>query len=345
MAGDTLSVVSLLPLSGPEAAVARELLRGQKLALAQSGGHVGAYDVTMRALDTAPADADRPARAAAQAARLALADSQAIAVIGSLDFESAAVSVPLLNAAGLLHVSPTVGYPGFTESLHRGEPERWYPSGRRTFRPGGGDAEQAIVMVDAARAASGRRRPRIVIERESGREDRALAAAVAAEAARGRADIVEDPARADAVVYAGGDDVAAEEIAADLAREAPEALVVYGDDLTRAGLDARLSAAAARRAVFVSRAPRPDSTPALRRFRREYVERFGETPGHYAALGHAVMRSVLRGGIARAGARADERDRVAQAYLTAPPRLPAFSAFRMRGARRAYLALGAAGDR
>ena len=339
VAGDTLSVVSLLPLSGPEAPAARDLLRGQKLALAESGGRVGTYDVNMRVLDEAAPDDAGAARAAARATRLALADSQAIAVIGSLRFESAAVAVPLLNAAGLLHVSPTVGYRGFTEQVEHGEPERWYPSGRRTFHPGGSHAEQAAVTIEAVRAATGRRRPRIAIERESGSEDVDAALAIGADDHLGRVELVEDPRRADAVVYVGDDVVAAEGVGEDLAREAPRALVVYGDDLTRAGLEDRLSGAARRRALLVSRAPRPDSTSELRRFRREYVKRFGSVPGPYAALGHAVMRSVLLDGIARAGARADRRDRVAAAYMATPPELPAPSAFRLRGDRRAYLAL------
>ena len=338
--GNTLSVVSLLPLSGPEAPAARDLLRGEKLALAESGGRVGEYEVTMRALDDAPREGTGARRAAAQATRLALSDTQAIAVMGPLSFESAEVAVPLLNAAGLLQVSPTVGYRGFTERPAAGEPERWLPAGRPTFRPAGDEAAQAAVTIEAVRAASGRPRPRLTIESEAGSDDAALAEAIVTAASGRGAEVVEDFTRADAVVYVGSDAVAAEEIAGDLAREAPDALVVYGDDLTRAGLERRLRGPAARRAVFVSRAPRPRSTPRLRRFHRRYVERFGAPPGPYAALGHAAMRSVLDGGIARAGARAAERDRVAEVYLEAPPELPAASAFRMRGGRRSYLAHG-----
>jgi branched-chain amino acid transport system substrate-binding protein len=335
--GDTLTVVSLLPLSGPEAPVARDLLRGQKLALAECGGRFASRSVTMTAIDDSVGDGDRVGRAAARATRLALSDSQAIAVIGSLGFESAAVSVPLLNAAGLLHVSPTVGYGGFTERRAPAEPQRWYPSGQRTFHPGADDERQAAVTLDAIRAASGLRRPRILVEREAGPQDLALADAITGRAREESARVVDHRSRADAVVYVGDDPVAAQAVAEGLGREAPRALVVYGDDLTRVGFEDRLSPAAARRAVFVSRAPRPGSTPELRRFRREYVTRFGSDPGPYAALGHAAMWSVLRDGIARAGARAGERDRVAEAYLESAPELPASSAFRVRVGRRVYL--------
>lgn len=337
VSGDTLTVISLLPLSGLEAPVARELLRGEKLALAQSGGTFGSRQVTMTTLDEGGGNRRRAARDSVRAARLALSDSQAIAVIGSLRFESAATAVPLLNAAGLLHVSPTVSYSGFTEPRLPTEPERWYPSGRRTFHPAADDARQAAVTIDAIQAASGRARPRIVVEREAGPEDVSLADAIVDRAAAESIEVIQDPARADAVVYVGDDPVAARGVAESLASEAPRALVVYGDDITRTGLDRELRGRAARRAVFVSRAPRPGSTPALRRFRRDYVRRFGAAPGPYAALGHAVMESVLHDAIAVAGERAGERDRVTEAYRESSPALPAPSAFRVRGARWMYL--------
>ncbi|MDX6246752.1 MAG: tryptophan synthase beta chain, partial [Kribbellaceae bacterium] len=55
----------------------------------------------------------------------------------------------------------------------------WYPSGRRTFHPGAADATQAAATVDAIRAFTRRPRPRILIEREAGAHDLALAEAIA----------------------------------------------------------------------------------------------------------------------------------------------------------------------
>ncbi len=336
--GDTLTVVSLLPLSGPEAPVARDLLRGEKLALAEAGGRAGAYQVTLSALDEGGADPDSIRQDAAAGARLALSDSQAIAVIGSLRFESAAVTVPLLNSAGLLQVSPTVGYPGFVSPLSPGEPDRWYPSGRRSFAPAvADDVDQATTLVAAIRAASGVARPRIVVEREAGPEDVAFADAVADAARAQSARVVGEPRRADAVVYAGDDPVSAAAIAEDVTREAPDALLAFGDDLARTGLEQRLAPSAARRAVFVSRAPEPASTPALRAFETEYARRFGSAPGPYAVLGYATMRSLLRDGIAAAGAQASERGRLIQTYLASARSAPALSAYRLRGERRVYV--------
>lgn len=338
--GDTLTVTSLLPLSGPDAAVAREIVRGEKLALAQAGGRAGAFEINYDSVDEGGGDPEQTRHDAAAGARLVLSDSQTIAVVGTLGFDAASASVPLLNAAGLLHVSPTVGYPGFTTELAPAEPERWYPSGRRTFAPiGGSDFEQADVMLEAAARATGRRSPRVAVEREAGSEDIALAEAVQARARAGGATVVQDVTRADAVIYAGGDMVNAEGVIDAISREAPAALVLFGDDLARTTLSDRLKRRAAARAVFVSRAPRPGSTAGLARFEADFREQFGEAPGPYAAVGHAAMQSLLRDGIARAGARANERGRVIDAYLAAPRRVPRWSAYRFAGQRRVYLAL------
>lgn len=344
--GDTLTITSLLPLSGSDAAAARQMVRGEKLALAQAGGRAGAFAVNYDSVDQGGAEPGQERADAAAATRVVLSDSQTIAVIGSLDFAAASASVPLLNAAGLLHVSPTVGYPGFTAELLPAEPERWYPSGRRTFVPlGGSDIEQAQVMLDAAALATGRDRPRIAIEREADPEDVALAEAVAARAREGAATLVGDASRADAVIYAGGDMDNAEGVADAIRREAPGAEVVFGDDLARTRLAGRLPARAAARAVFVSRAPRPGSTPRLRRFEAEFREFYGRDPEPYAAVGHAAMQSVLRDGIARAGAEANDRGRVIEAYMEAPKPPASWSAYRLERGERSYLPLHSAGAR
>ena len=81
----------------------------------------------------------------------------------------------------------------------------------------------------------------------------------------------------------------------------------------------RLSAAARRRAVLVSSAPAPGSTPALRRFEARFREHFGRAPGPYAAVGYEAMRSVLAA-IAAAGPQAGRRQAIIDAYFGAGER-------------------------
>ena len=91
------------------------------------------------------------------------------------------------------------------------------------------------------------------------------------------------------------------------------------DALTRAGIDGRLSREARRRAVLVSSAPEPGSTPALREFEARFRETYDRAPGPYAAVGYESMRGVLAA-IGRAGERAGSRQAVLEAYLDGTPR-------------------------
>ena len=44
--GNQLTVYSSLPLQGPSAAVSAQTVNGEKLALAQAGGHVGPFKIS-----------------------------------------------------------------------------------------------------------------------------------------------------------------------------------------------------------------------------------------------------------------------------------------------------------
>ena len=342
--GATLTVYSSLP--APSRGAARDIVDGEKLALAQAQGRAATYKVNYSSLDEGAGDPAGAGGRVAGVARQELLDTQTIAVIGSLDSEAAMSSIPLLNAGGILHVSPGAGYAGFTERVAPGEPERWFPAGRTTFaRIVGDDRAQAGAMVAAAGAR------RVVIEAEATETARALAGELRRAAAAAGVRIVEDTARAGAVLYAGEDAETAAGVADGIAREAPRARVVLPDAVTRAGVEQRLEPLAARRAVLVSTAPEPGSTPALRRFEATFRRRFGRAPGPYAAVGHAAMHSVLDA-IARAGSRAGSRQAVIDAFFRRPALATVlgpvrfrpsgaiatarFTAYRLRGGRRVY---------
>jgi branched-chain amino acid transport system substrate-binding protein len=340
--GTTLTVYSSLP--SPGRGSSRDIADGEKLALYEVGGKVGAYTINFSSLDEAGADPGERAANAAQAARTAMADTQTTAVIGTLGSDAARASIPLLNEAGLLHVSLGAGYPGFTERVSADEPERWFPATRRNFaRLVGDDRAQARALVRAA----GRRR--IVVEEEGGADGAALGLEVRRAATAAGAKLVADPGRDGAVVYAGEDPVAAAGVAESVARETPGARVVLPDAVVRAGVESQLAGSAARRTVLVSSAPEPGSTPALRSFEAAFARAYGRPPGPYAALGDAAMQTVLAA-LRRTAAdkRAGERRAVLRAYFSPGARetvigplsvlAPAsFTAFRLSGGRRAYL--------
>jgi len=302
--GDTLTVYSVLPR--PQEGAARDIADGQKLALRDAGGRVGAFAVSFALLDAAAREPGRRQAAAAEATREAIADPQVIAVVGGLDSLAARVSASLLNAAGILLVSPGAGDPGLTCAIAPGLPERHQPAGIPAFaRLGGDDRALAAAMLRAAGPG------RVAVEAEPG-EDATRLAAILRAAAGSR--LVAEAARARAVLYAGEDPANAAGVADALVAEAPAARVVLGDDLVRAGVAGALGPAARRRAVLVSRAPTLDASPALRAFARRFRAAFGREPGPYAALGYEAMQAVLDA-LRRAGADASRRRAVIDAFL------------------------------
>ena len=162
VAGDNLTVYTSVP--DPATGVGRDMVDASKLAIAQAGGRAGDFGINFVAVDEGTLGAPAPRIVAAEAAEQVIRDTQVIAVVGAVRSDTALTSLPLFNAAGILLVSPGAGYPGFTDPVGPGEPERWFPSGRPTFaRVIGDDVAQADALL---RAAGG---GRVAIESEAGR--------------------------------------------------------------------------------------------------------------------------------------------------------------------------------
>jgi ABC-type branched-subunit amino acid transport system substrate-binding protein len=198
--GDTVTVYVLVPYTRD----GRNLVRGAKLALAQAGGRAGELTVQF-ASQPEPADTE----GIASAVRDVVHDTGTIAVIGDLDERTAAVSGPLLNAVGLLHLAPGGTY-------RPEQPARW-----RTFFPVGATPEaQAVAIVRDTR-------PPYAVEFEPGGE--ALAGAV-----NSRAGGTVPTRRARTVIYAGTDRANARGVIAAIRRENPHARIVGPWDLVAA---------------------------------------------------------------------------------------------------------------
>ena len=95
--GRTVTVYSLTRDQGASPA-ARDLIDGEKLALAQAHGRAGSLSVNFSSIDTG----DGSDESFANAARRAINDTQTIAVVA----DATPVTVPLFNAAGILQVAP-----------------------------------------------------------------------------------------------------------------------------------------------------------------------------------------------------------------------------------------------
>ena len=151
IAGNQLTVYSSMPLQGATAGVAEQIVNGEKLALSEAGGRAGAFKISFVSLnDAKPATGQWDPEVTATNAKTAAQDTSTIAYIGDFDSGATAVSLPLINAAGILQVSPASPYVGLTSSLDagQGEPERFYLSGKRTFgRLLPGDPVQAAAQA------------------------------------------------------------------------------------------------------------------------------------------------------------------------------------------------------
>jgi len=100
------------------------------------------------------------AEATVQNAEQAARNPQTIAYIGDLSSGATELSLPILNQAGIVQITPGSGYPGLTNSYkggvtQQGEPDRYYPQSPRTLlRLIPDDTVQASAALSAV-ASSG----------------------------------------------------------------------------------------------------------------------------------------------------------------------------------------------
>ena len=133
----TIDIYSSLPLQGSQAAQTNPMVNGIKLALAQAGGKAGQWTVNYQSLNDSTAAAGKwdPSQTAANA-RKAASNPKTVYYIGEFNSGASEVSIPILNEAGIPQVSPANVYVGLTTNLPGsapGEPQKYYPTGTRTY--------------------------------------------------------------------------------------------------------------------------------------------------------------------------------------------------------------------
>jgi branched-chain amino acid transport system substrate-binding protein len=133
----TLTVYSSLPLQGAQRPQTTDMVKGIELALEQAGRKAGDFTVKYRSLDdsTAQAGAWTPEATVANARKVAQDDTAAV-YIGEFNSGASAISIPVLNEAGVPQISPAntaVGLTSDEPGAEPGEPEKYYPSGQRHY--------------------------------------------------------------------------------------------------------------------------------------------------------------------------------------------------------------------
>jgi branched-chain amino acid transport system substrate-binding protein len=152
--GKTLTIYASVPLRGVSRVSGTAVILGARLALGRVHGRIGSYRIALKVLNDATAQRGGwdPGQTTLNA-RTAVLDPTTIAYLGELNSGASAVSIPPLNRAGIPQVSPASTAVGLTSagpSAFPGEPQKYYPSGVRTFvRVMPNDSVQAIAQVRA----------------------------------------------------------------------------------------------------------------------------------------------------------------------------------------------------
>jgi branched-chain amino acid transport system substrate-binding protein len=149
-AAKSVTVYSSVPLQGASRASTADLVDGAKLALEQAGGKAGNIKVKYVSLDDSTAQAGNWTPEATSAnARKAAADPSTAAYIGEFNSGASAVSIPILNEAGIPQISPAntaVGLTSDKPGAAPGEPDKYYPTGKRNYA--------RIVPIDTIQGAA-----------------------------------------------------------------------------------------------------------------------------------------------------------------------------------------------
>jgi len=157
ISGKTLTVYSSLPQQGASAGQATAIQNGAKLALEARGGKIGKYKIEYKPLDDSLASSGQADEGkGAQNARTAAGDKTTIGYLGEYNSGISKVTIPILNKAGVPQVSPANTYVGLTTDepgSEAGEPEKYYPTGKRTYaRVVPKDTIQGAALAKAAQS-------------------------------------------------------------------------------------------------------------------------------------------------------------------------------------------------
>jgi branched-chain amino acid transport system substrate-binding protein len=133
---NSLTIYSSLPLQGDSRPQSQSVVNGEKLALEEVNNKVGKFTIKYVSLDDATASAGKwePGKTSANG-RKAAQDKSTIVYLGEFNSGATAISLPILNQAGILQISPSNTAVGLTrkQGAAPGEPDKYYPSGKRTY--------------------------------------------------------------------------------------------------------------------------------------------------------------------------------------------------------------------
>ena len=345
-AQSTLTVYSSLPLTGAARPQAQAIVNGERLALEEAGGLAGGRPVRLVSFDdaTRAAGAWAPERVARNARRAAQ-DQSTIAYIGEFNSGASAISMPILNEAGVLQISPSNTAIGLTRGglgAERGEPLKYNPTGlRHFFRLAPNDRVQAGALAAAMRDG-GCRRVALIDDGETygraitGWAQRAARRMGLKVVAR---DVIDRRARSyrglarrlrgrrtDCAAYGGIAANGAVRLFRALAGAMPRAKLFGADGIAESSFTGRVPARVARRVLITASTLAPSAYPAAGQdVLARYAQRYGDpNPDPYAVYGYEAMRLVLDA----VAVASHDREAVIDALQAMPDRAGAIGTYR-----------------
>jgi branched-chain amino acid transport system substrate-binding protein len=330
----TLTVYSSLPLQGDSRPQNQDVVRGIKLALEKSGGKAGQFKIKYVSLDDATASAGKwePGQTS-QNARKAAGDDATIAYIGEFNSGATAISLPLLNDAGILQVSPSNTAIGLTrsEGADKGEPDKYYPSGKRTYgRVVPADHIQAAAQVTYQKE-EGVTKLYILNDKEvygKGLADQVARLAPAqgikvlgndgidtkAANFRALAQKVADSG-ADGFFFGGITQNKGVQVFKDVAASNPGIKMFGPDGVAESAFSEKLGSGVEKNTFITNPTLDPKLYPAAGQdFIKQFKAKYGKDPEPYAIYGFEAM-SVVLDAIKRAGDKAGDRKAVVDAFF------------------------------
>lgn len=156
-----IKIVSSLPRTGSVKAQTDSIVGGIRLALEEAQWRAGDFQIVYADWDDATAAAGGwTAEAEIANAQRAVLDPDVMIYLGTYNSGAAKISMPTLNRAGLLMLSPVNTWPGLTkpDQGDPGEPDIYRPTGRVTFaRVAPTDDLQGPLGADWAKELGARR--------------------------------------------------------------------------------------------------------------------------------------------------------------------------------------------
>jgi branched-chain amino acid transport system substrate-binding protein len=327
--GGQLAVYSSLPLQGASAPISEQIVNGETLALSQAGGRAGPFKIGYVSLDDASPASGKWSPGVTEAdAKTAAQDTSTIAYLGDYDSAATAISLPLINAAGILQVSPGSPYVGLTSSFDAGqdEPERFYPSGRRTFaRLPPGDPVQAAAQVKLMKELGVQR---LYVLDDQDPFDIPLAQMVAGDAEKAGITVLAHDSistvagsvftgevekiaagHPQAVFLAGGEGEGTPLLWRNLYAASPHTLLLGSSGLASSSFTSHIGAAATNTYLTTPVLAPGLYPPAAQRVLGDYRRTFATEGSPYALYGYEAMTLALDA-IRAAGTRGDDRQSV-----------------------------------